>query len=1593
MLISDLMHYMRAIIIARICQVRSLETDPSAHTHLQYAGAVGGRSAGCAAQLSRAGLSRRSRTAVRFPLILMALTTIIYCVGGEPRGDQSELMRTGIRDRVTQLARVAGSTARTWSSPVLLAVLSAAAFAPLLAGAAVAAVGIGTVSAIGGSVLTDLVKAGVKSIGARGGEPSREDLETDLRQRIQEVLESGGEQAQQLRGEIAELLHRIGAAGAAIEAAVQAGDRMLQAELAAGLASVGQEFSEFGFVLADLGDQLRLIREGVDQQSAELQVAVGLQYRQAIDTRLLMEHVTTIIRQTRGTRTSGAGAGPRWADGSPYRGLVPYGQADADVFSGRALVTAELVTAVSRRLTGAGLLVVTGASGAGKSSLLRAGLMPAISRGELSEAARRWPRHVIEQATGRPLSRLATLLAGLAGLDAPAVLRSLTTAPDLAPLLVRQAIDNDARRRDLPSEVAATARLILVVDQFEEIFDPGEQAAPERAAFIAALDAIATAPDGVDGVPVALVVIAVRGDFIDRCADHPQLAAALQEGPFIVGPMAEADLRSAITGPAAAAGLEIEPGLADTILSELRSPDGDYDAGALPLLSQTMLTIWQHRDGQRLTSAGYALTGGVRSAVRSSADTVYEGLPPAQKDVARQVFQYLVTVSGDGRLARRTAERAAMLAGHTDSERASIEEVLDLFARQRLIVIDTLSAQIAHDVLLQAWPRLHEWFASDLTGHALYSQLVDDADEWDRNGRGDSYLYRGERLSSVLGARSRWRGDPSYPALSDIQHAFLDAGISADNRSKRLRRLIVAVLSALLAAAVLLAGVALVQARTARQQRQTAQIQQKVATSRLLVAQAEAARATNPRFALLLGIAADAVSSGPETQSSLINTLATSRYAGTLTGYTSAVSATSFSPDRRTLATVSTVSVPYPPSAGSSSSGSGGAAAPASSKPAGGPSPSASPVLTEPETAITLWDVSDPARPHRAGSPLILYGASGDAIAFSPDGRFLATGGTGGSAFELWDMSNPAKPVLRAAAKAGGDYDMSALAFSPDGRILATATHDHTVSLWDVSHPAHITRLGSRQIGATARVDSVAFSPDGQILATGSDASVMLWDISDPSRLVLQGSSLAGRSPLAFSAHGHLLVTHNRARMNNNTFVLWDVTNPARAARVGQQLGGNNDAVAFSPDGHTVATTRFDGTTILWDVTDPATPKQSGAPLASHTGFVVSVAFSPDGQTLVTGSQDQTAILWNLADAGRPVEIGKPVPAMDTVVFLRSGRALAAGTANGQVSLWDLSNAGRPARVGQPLPGVSALLSPDGHRLAILGSDGTVTVWNVSDPAHPVRRGASLPGSGSLGLFSPDGQMLITGDDKKSNLWDLSDPAHPAKRRSDLPPIIVLVAGFTPDSRTLAISDIYDFAGKVTLWDVADPAHIAVRKIPVIAGDFTNVTAVSFSPDSTIMITGRADGSIVVWDMSDPAQPVRIGQPLTGPNPNGDVLALGGTSSVVSATFSHDGRTLATTSVSGTILVWDLTNISTPHQIGSTAAIAGKPIFHTAFSPDDRILAGASFDRSVTMWDVSGIKTLQDNAVQRACLITGRGFNQTEWKRYVPGLPYQKTCA
>ena len=202
-----------------------------------------------------------------------------------------------------------------------------------------------------------------------------------------------------------------------------------------------------------------------------------------------------------------------------------------------------------------------------------------------------------------------------------------------------------------PAPDDSVARLVLIVDQFEQVFtlnpEPGGEAT--RQAFITALCSAATNPVGSGLEPPALVVIAVRGDFWDRCAAVPELVGALQDGQFVVGPMTESELRVAITGPAEAAGLRIDPALTDTILGDLRAAGADRSAGVLPLLSQAMALTWEQREGDRLTSHGYAQAGGVSHAVQTGADRVYDTLSAGQQAVARDVLRSMTVASRDGR--------------------------------------------------------------------------------------------------------------------------------------------------------------------------------------------------------------------------------------------------------------------------------------------------------------------------------------------------------------------------------------------------------------------------------------------------------------------------------------------------------------------------------------------------------------------------------------------------------------------------------------------------------------------------------------------------------------------------------------------------------------------------------------------------------------------------------------------------------------------------------------------------------------------------------------------------------------------------------
>ena len=520
----------------------------------------------------------------------------------------------------------------------------------------------------------------------------------------------------------------------------------------------------------------------------------------------------------------------------PYPGLAAFQPEDAERFFGRQQLTATLVARAGEQLGRPGLLMVLGPSGSGKSSLLRAGLLPAVVAGALpARGSSAWPRDLMTPGR-RPLRELATRIASLAGIPAGALEADLRADPARVTGAIRQALLTNTRRRasapgltpahgplviDLEAvgdqaeepetgsftagrQVAAGPRLVLIVDQFEEVFTQCSDE-EERRAFITALCAAAgvAAPHiGADASPVreqvdareapALVVIGIRADFYARSAAYPELVPYLQDHQVLVGPIGEAGLRESIEKPAVTAGLVVDAALVEVLLADLglhphrdaapvstgeeplagRAVHGgeSYAAGLLALLSYALQQTWRNREGRRLTVAGYRATGGIDGAVAQAADTVYDRLGPADQDALQRVLLRLVSL-GDGTPDTRRRVSLAELTGSDDNEQAApVRTVLADLIGARLVTADADTVEITHETLLTAWPRLRQWLTEDRAGLRVHRDLTDAAREWQHEGRDPGRLFRGTRLAVARDWAARHGQD-----LNAGERAFLAA--------------------------------------------------------------------------------------------------------------------------------------------------------------------------------------------------------------------------------------------------------------------------------------------------------------------------------------------------------------------------------------------------------------------------------------------------------------------------------------------------------------------------------------------------------------------------------------------------------------------------------------------------------------------------------------------------------------------------------------------------------------------------------------------------------------------------------------------------
>jgi len=1392
-------------------------------------------------------------------------------------GNEVRQMQDGVRDWVQRTAGHGRHGLRSASPLVLLSLLCASAFCPLLMVTGVAGAGIGVLSSVGGGFLTQVISDALDRLRKNGqARPSRDDLEKGIAQQIQRVLAAGDDRANALRSEIASVLKEINAGGTALRAAMEQSNERVRGDVIAAVGMLGSDFEELGFLIKDVAQAAEEIQKSLDVQGADVRTIIEQNARQSTEIRLVREDLAVIAGQARSAVLGGTGqdgGAVRWVRGCPYRGLLPFDESDAEVFYGRERLAAELAVKLATRVTHGRLVVVTGASGAGKTSLLRAGLLPILDRGRQVQGSDQWAR-IVMTPTKDPSTELAARLAALGGNDTITVRDGLVQHPEQAHLAVWSATLANAARQCEARSVSrdSAARLMLIVDQFEQVFtlSPGPGGEASRQAFITALCAATTNPVGPKQEPPALVVIAVRGDFWDRCAAYPELVSAMQDGQFVVGPMTESEFRVAITGPADAAGLQIDPGLIDTILSDVRAAGGDGAAGVLPLLSQAMSLTWEEREGDRLTNHGYSQAGGVSHAVQTGADKVYDVLSPAQQALARDVLRSMTVASRDGRLTRRPLTRADLYLGLPGADQSQVDAVLEAFAAERLIVLNDDTAQISHDVLLRAWPKLRGWLEEDQASWILYGQLADSAAVWHDSNNDPSFLYRGAHLTTVQQAVTQWSANPArYPALNGTERNFLHASERAATRNSRQRRAAVGVLVVLTLLASLASVFAFQQRTFAFQQRTTALGQRDQAIYGQVLDEALQFGSTNPSLAAQLNLTAYRREPTPIVVSRLLSTENTPLSAS-LAGDPGAVYSVAFSPDGRSLASTGYDSMPQ------------------------------------------LWDVADPAHPQLLKQP----SAKGDlvySVALSPHGQMLASVSKQASV-QLWNVADPAHPRALGGplANTGPVYSV---AFSPDGRTLATGgdgAGGETVRLWDVTNPAHPQALGQPLPGSPAgEIIQVLFSPDGRTLAAvpnfdGNAASVVrLWDVTDPARPRPLGPQLPSGgiafNSAAFSPDSRILAIPSP---DQQSVQLWNMANPRHPSQLTQVLFpdiGIVYSVAFSPDGRVLATAGENGAIQLWDMADPTQPQELGQPLDAPSGIVYSVAFSPDGRSLAAGNYDGTIRLWSLP---RTVLIGHTGPVLS--VAFSPGRVLASGGSDGTVGLWDVTDPVHPREIRQPLIGgiggvSSVAFSPDGRVLAIGGDNGTVGLWDVTDPVHPREIRQPLSGGGGFVYsvaFSRNGRMLASGGGNSGMvwLWDVTDPA----RTRALHQLHVCNTGlvysvaFSPDSRMLASACA---GGTVGLWDVADPAHPQKLVLPP-TGQVGQVFSVAFSPDNSMLASGGYDGTVGLWDVADPAHLVALGEPLTANNYNHLSLSV--------VAFSSDSSTLATAALDGTIQLWNL---------------------------------------------------------------------------------------
>ncbi|MFF0084769.1 hypothetical protein ACFYR1_34460 [Streptomyces canus] len=1169
-------------------------------------------------------------------------------------------------------------------------------------------------------------------------------------------------------------------------------------------------------------------------------------------------------------------ASPTEPDGdatSPYRGLARFEPGDRKLFFGRERLVTELLGLVCERRFAA----VFGASGSGKSSLLRAGLIPAV-----------------QEAAGKR--------------GRPAIVRILTPGETPAATYGHLLAPGDG---DPDSW--------LIVDQFEEVFTICRDRA-ERTRFIDLLLS-AREPDS-----RLHVVIAMRADFYGQCADHPGLADVLRHCGLLIGPMSATELREAVTGPAAVAGLVVERELTARIVEEVVDRPG-----ALPMLSHALLETWRRRRGRILTLAAYETAGGVRGAIAATAEHAYGALSPARADTAQKLLLRLIT-PGEGVPDTRRSVTRAELDDWGDPELPAIVERL---AAARLLALDGDTVELGHEALISSWPRLGRWIDENRGRLIAHRRLGEDVRAWLDLGRDGGALYRGVRLERAVELfgtpDTGWR-----PVLTAPERAFLTAALRArdDERRavsrtrRRTRRLVTA-------AAALLA-VALVIGLVAWQQHDTELRDDRAAAAQRVAEVADSMRTTDPRTAMLLGLAAWRIAALPESRAALLAApTQPERDAFTDPGPGGGGAERFLVRSGRVLLSVSGRTWHTWDTVTHRAIASG--RLPVDSLSIEAVSRDGKVLALDDDRGIRLWNL---ATGRWTGTAANDGGAQIDA------GAELATFDAAADDYMLSSIDEPrvelhalsdGRPLFRASA--GSETNVATTA---DGRLVAVCPTRGAVQIHDTANGRTVSGGWTENPRAGSCGDDTSrlvFDSGGHRLAVVSGADVRVWDIASGREAATLDAP--DSESVAFSADGAFLAAAGPAQLT-----VWRLSVPDtpvfRHSLDGHRIKGD---LAWDPRGSALRYLEG-GTVHTLDLGPAVTAAWRDTALAD-------TLLSPDGRTLATVEQRPDGYVFRLLDpaTGRTLRTlptaALPVPADGA----------------GPVTAADL----------QPM----MAFGPDGTALAYgvsaLGrgtSAQPLTLWDVRHARVRTTLDLGTPSSPSAAVeelaLGPGGRLLVAVRDTSdgttdTEAWDIS--GH--RRTADLGDLNVTALALRPDDGLLIGGD-----------RVAAPPFGRSSSRTLGLGQETE--AVAFSADGSRVAVGDASGRVALWDGS-------LGHRLgVLPNTFPDPVGSGAPEAVAALAFSPDGATLAVAGDSGTLQLWDTAN---RQPLGSGLTTPGEAITSLAFTTDGTSLYATSRHAPVQHYRVTPAY-----AATWICAHTHTTLSAAEWHTYIPDAPYRDVC-